>query len=249
MTATGNGGAITGTLNVSGWAGSALAFDWPGVNFQGVSEGSTGNNPWPVKVINNSGQALAGLSYAFTGGVNYQSGAFTINDPNNCFGNTLAAGANCSFNIVPTPQTSQTLGAYTATLVVSAGGYSTYGLPVSGTANAGGLSINWNQNQQDGVSTIDFGPQNTVGQQSGPWPITVYNNTPTAETLTLTPSLGVFTIDGSNNSCASSVPAGGSCTFGLDFTPTAVTSYQGTLTITGSVSGSYTFNTWGTANK
>lgn len=244
ITASGNSGAVTGSLSVSGWAGSALGFNWPFVTFQAVPQGSIGNSPWPVTVTNYSGQALTGISYNFTGVNNYVSGAFTL--ANTC--STLAAGASCTFDVIPTPQSGQATGAYSATLVISgtgsSGSFSTYALSVSGTAISGGYSINWNQDQQAGVSTIDFGPQNTANATAGPWPITVYNNTPTAETLTLAPSLGVFTPGQSN---CSGVAAGSSCSFNLYFTPAAIQSYQGTLTITGSVSGSYTFNTWGQA--
>jgi subtilase family serine protease len=245
MSASGNSGAVTATLPVSGWASAPLGFNWPFIAFQAVAVGATGSNPWPVTVTNYSGQSLSGLNYIFTGVNNYQSGAFSLTGT--C--PALAAGASCTFNILPTPQAGQSAGAYSATLTVGNGSLNSYPLSVSGAAIASGFAINWNQDQQAGVSTIDFGPQNTKNVTAGPWPITVYNNTLTAETLTLTPSLSQFTIAAGNNSCASSVPAGGSCVFGLDFTPTADTSYQGTLTITGSASGSYIFNTWGGANK
>jgi len=249
LTATGNSGAVTGTLSLGGWAATALGFNWPFLTFQGVSQGATGTNPWPVTVTNYSGSTLTGLSYTFTGGTNYQSGAFTITDPNNCFGNTLAAGASCVFNVLPSPQSSQSVGAYSATLVVSgtsgAATLSSYSLNVSGVANAGGLAINWNQDQQNGTSTIDFGPQNTKNVTAGPWPITVYNNTSSVQTLTLTPSLSQFTTDVTT---LTNVPAGGSAVFNLYFTPTATTSYQGTLTVTGT-GCTYSFNIWGGANK
>jgi hypothetical protein len=245
MTASGNSGAVTGTLNVGGWAGSALNFNWPFVTFQSVVQGATGANPWPVTVTNNSGQALSGITYTFTGVTNYVSGAFTLT--NTC--STLAAGASCTFDIVPSPQSGQTAGAYSATLAVSGSGtsvsFSSTPLSVSGTAIAGGYSINWNQDQQAGVSTIDFGPQNTANEKAGPWPITVYNSTPSTQTLTLTPSLSQFTTD---SSTCTNVASGSSCSFNLYFTPTADTSYQGNLTIAG---GGFTciINTWGGANK
>jgi hypothetical protein len=245
MTASGTGG-IAGTLGVSGWAGSALNFNWQSLSFPNEPVGSTGTNPWPVTVYNTSGQALTGVTYNWVPGTNYVSGAFTLT--NTC--STLAAGASCVFDVVSSPQAGQdTLGAYSATLVVSGTGtsgiLSSYALPVSGKAVAGGLSINWNQNQQGGVSTIDFGPQ-AQNVTVGPWPITVYNNTPTAETLTLTPSQ-YFSTGGST---CTAVPAGGSCLFNLYFDPTTLGVFHtGTLTVTGDVSGSYTFNTWGQANR
>jgi len=241
MTASGNSGAVTGSLTVGGWAASALGFNWPFVNFQPQSVGSTGTNLWPVTVTNYSGQALTGLTYTFTGVSNYQTGAFTLT--NTC--SSLAAGASCTFDVAPSPVSGQS-GAYSATLVVSGNGLSSYALTVSGNAiAASGFSINWNQDQQAGVSTIDFGPQNVENATAGPWPITVYNNTTSTQDLTLSPSLSVFTTGQSN---CTGVPIGGSCSFNLYFTPTALQVYQGTLTITGSVSGSYTFNTWGQSN-
>jgi len=229
-----------------------LSFNWPFLNFQGVSQGSVGTAPWPLTVTNSSSQPLTNLSYAFTGVTNYVAGAFSIVDTNNCFGATLNAGASCTFNVVPSPNSAQPLGSYSATLTVSgtgtSGTLSSYALPVSGVVNVGGLSINWNQDQQtasDGsgltYSTLDFGAQNAVGVQSGPWPITVYNNTPSVQTLTLTPSLPVFTTD---SSTCSNVAAGASCSFNLYFTPSAAQTYQGTLTISGSAC-TYSFNTWG----
>jgi sugar lactone lactonase YvrE len=248
MTATGNSGAITGSLAVGGWAGSALAFNWPFLNFQPVPQGSTGTNPWSVTVTNYSSQALTGLTYSFSGVNNYVSGAFTLT--NIC--STLAAGASCTFDVVPTPQSSQTVGGYSATLVVSGTGsmtFSSYALTVSGAAIAGGYSINWNQDQQNGVSTIDFGPQNTKNVTAGPWPITVYNNMPSTETLTFTetPGLNATFTTGQSSSCTG-VVSGGSCSFNLYFTPAADTEYQGTMTISDGTN-SYTFNTWGGANK
>jgi hypothetical protein len=242
MTASGNSGAITGSLNVSGWAASALAFNWPFATFQSQAQGTTGTNPWPVTVTNYSGQALSGLSYTFTGVTNYVSGAFTLT--NTC--STLAAGASCTFDILPSPLSGQTVGAYSAALVVSGNGYSSYPFTVSGVVGVGGFSINWNQDQQAGVSTIDFGPQNTKNVTAGPWPITVYNNTSSMQAMTLSPSLSVFT---AGDSTCSDVASLSECSFNLYFTPTSDTSYTGTLTITGSAGGSYTFNTWGGANK
>jgi len=249
-TSTTTSASYSNSIAVTGLAvSSSLSFNWPFVNFQPQIQGSTGTNLWPVTVTNQSGQTLTGVTYTFTAGANYQNNSFTLT--NTC--STLATGASCTFDIAPSPVSGQSAGTYSATLVVSGMGgavsYNSSPLSVTDIVIPSGYAINWNQDQQGGISTIDFGPQNTKNIQSGPWPITVYNNTPTVETLTLTPSLNVFTIDASNNTCTSSIPAGGSCSFGLDFKPTADTSYQGTLKITGSVSGSYTFNTWGGANK
>jgi hypothetical protein len=241
LTASGNSGAVTGTLGVGGWAAAALGFNWPFVTFQSQPIGSTGTNLWPVTVTNYSGSTISSLSYNFTGVSNYQSGAFTLS--NTC--SSLAPGASCTFDIAPSPVSGQSVGAYSATLVVSGNGLSSPALSVSGAALQGGYTINWNQDQQASVSTIDFGPQNTANVTAGPWPITVYNNTGGTHTLTITPSLGVFTY---NSSTCTNVASGSSCSFNLYFTPTADTYYNGTLTVSDGTN-SYTFNTWGGANK
>ena len=241
MTASGNSGAVTGTLSAGGWAAAALGFNWPFVTFQNQPIGSTGTNLWPVTVTNYSGSTVSGLSYNFTGVTNYQSGAFTLT--NTC--SSLAPGASCTFDIAPSPVSGQSASNYSAQLVVSGSGLSSPALSVSGTATAGGYSINWNQDQQAGMSTIDFGPQNVKNVTAGPWPITVYNNTGATHSLTITPSLGVFTYDSS--SCTN-VASGASCSFNLYFTPTADTYYNGTLAVSDGTN-SYTFNTWGGANK
>jgi len=241
----------TVTLPVSGIAlSNSLVFNWPKVTFPAQITGTTGTNPWPVVVTNLTGQTLTGVTYTLTGVSNYQAGAFTL--ANTC--STVAAGSSCIFNIAPTPLSSQSGGAYSASLVVSGTGgstpYSSPALTVSGSVITGGYTINWNQDQQlasDGSGktypTIDFGPENAASVASGPWPITIYNNTAAVETLTLTPSLSVFTV---LNSTCTSVPVGGSCTFNLYFTPTALQVYRGTLLISG---GGYstTINTWGQA--
>jgi hypothetical protein len=241
LTVSGNSGAVTGTLSAGGWAAAALGFNWPFVTFQNQPIGSTGTNLWPVTVTNYSGSTISSVSYTFTGVTNYQSGAFTLT--NTC--SSLAPGASCTFYIAPSPVSGQATGDYSATLVVSGSGLSSPALSVSGKATEGGYSINWNQDQQAGVSTIDFGPQNTKNVTAGPWPITVYNNTGATHTLTITPSLGVFTYDSS--SCTN-VASGTSCVFNLYFTPTADQYYNGTLTVSDGTT-SYTFNTWGGANK
>jgi phosphotransferase system HPr-like phosphotransfer protein len=241
MTATGNSGAVVGTLTAGGWAAAALGFNWPFVTFQNQPIGSMGTNLWLVTVTNYSGSTVSGLTYSFIGQTNYQSGAFTLT--NTC--SSLAPGASCTFDIAPSPVSGQSAGAYSAQLVVSGSGFSSPALSVSGSATEGGYSINWNQDQQGGTSTIDFGPQNTKNVTAGPWPITVYNNTGSTNTLTITPSLGVFTYD---SSTCTNVASGVSCSFNLYFTPTADQYYNGTLTVSDG-SNSYTFNTWGGANK
>jgi hypothetical protein len=190
--------------------------------------------------VNDAGQAL--LAPVIT------AAALHSDTTDSCSGQTLAPGASCNFTVNFSPLaaditqsgTNVISGSMTAT---ANSGTLSASLPVSGWASAGGYSINWNQDQQAGVSTIDFGPHNTHGVTSGPWPITVYNSTLSTQTLTLTPSLGVFTVI--SNTCTN-VPSYGSCTFGLDFTPQSVTTYQGKLTISGG-GYSYIFNTWGQA--
>jgi sugar lactone lactonase YvrE len=244
MTASGNAGAITGTLPVSGWAAPGLVFNWPFVTFPAQIVGTTGNNPWPVTVTNLTGQNLTSIFYNMNAVQNYLGTSFTLN--NTC--SSLGVGASCTFNVLPSPISGEQAGPMQASLVVTgttatSQSFNSPALSISSAVIQGGFSINWNQDQQDGVSTIDFGPQNTGGVTSGPWPITVFNNTSSTQFLSLSPNLGVFTV---GQSTCNGVPAGGSCSFNLYFTPTGVQTYRGTLNIA-SGGYSYTFKTWGQA--
>ena len=242
-TLTATASTYTATLPVSGVAqSSALSFNWPFLNFTPTFAVGSVSPAWPVTMTNQSGTSTT------VNDINFSDASFTLSN-DNCTGQTLAAGASCMFSVLFSPISADITQGGTNVIsgTMTASGNSgavTGALTVGGWGGASGYTINWNQDQQAGVSTIDFGPQNTANVTSGPWPITVYNNTSTVETLTLAPSLSVFTTGQSN---CTNVAAGGACTFNLYFTPTAVQHYQGTLTITGSVSGSYTFNTWGQA--
>lgn len=241
-------GICSSSLAMQGTGYARLTFNWPWVTLQAAIAGTTTpvGNQWPVTVTNNTGYVISNLAYSFQGVSGYLSGSFST--PNNpC--TSLAANSSCTFNVAASPLPNQVGGPYSATLTVGgvdAGGTSDYTvpLPVSSSVIPATYSINWNQDQQGGVSTIDFGPNNAANQTAGPWPITVYNNTPFTETLTLTTSLSVFTTD---SSTCTNVASGSACTFNLYFSPTADQVYHGTLTISGG-GYNYTFNTWGQAN-
>src|ERR1041384_1056409 len=75
-------------------------------------------------------------------------------------------------------------------------------------------------------------PQQTVGVQSGPQIVTLSNKNKTAlqVTTTITPTTD-FTF---TTNCAATIPANGTCTISVFFTPTAPGTRTATLTVTDS---------------
>jgi hypothetical protein len=234
----------TFTLPLSGVAKSGITINWPLINFAPVAQGATGT-AWPVKITNNTNLVITPTATLGS------TTNFSITSP--C--TTIAANGSCTFNVVPNPAAATPAGAISTTLTVTgvdtnSVNYTAGTINVTGTVTAAGYSINWNQDQQAGVSTIDFGVNAAAPSTPyGPWPITVLNNTGAAQTLTLTPTSNISGADFSVSAgtCATPVAAGGTCTFNLSFNaPTAASLYRDTLTISDTSSAySYTFNIWG----
>ena len=160
-----------------------------------------------------------------TGPLTITSVSITGTDPEyfaetNTCGTTVAAGANCTINVTFTPQYN---GTQTATLSISddaAGSPQT--IPVSGV----GTSV------QLVPSSLTFGDQ-TVGTTSAAQTVTVTNEMPK---ITLSMSSITFTGDdpgdfAETNTCGSGVPALGSCTISVTFSPAA----EGTRTASMSI--------------
>jgi parallel beta-helix repeat protein len=76
-------------------------------------------------------------------------------------------------------------------------------------------------------SALTFGPQAT-GSTSAAQTVTVSNPTSAAAPVTSIAATGDFA---QSSTCGTSIPAGGSCTVGVTFTPTASGSRTGTLTV------------------
>jgi parallel beta-helix repeat protein len=98
-------------------------------------------------------------------------------------------------------------------------------------------------------SALGFGSVAT-GATSAPQTVTVSNPTASAATVASISAAGDFAVSnaGQSHACGGSIPANGSCTVGVTFTPTAAGSRTGTLTITaGGVTNTVALSGTGTA--
>jgi 6-phosphogluconolactonase (cycloisomerase 2 family) len=177
-------------------------------------------SPPQTVTLSNAGSAslvIAGISIT---GLNSSDFAQT----NDC-GNGLLAGANCQINVTFTPSA---VGARSATLSVSD---NASGSPQ--TASLSGLGV-----QMVGViltpASLDFGDQ-MVGTPSSPLPVTLQNNQSVSLTISSITTSGDYS---QTNNCGGSVPANGSCTINVVFTPSTAGVRNGTLTVTDNGPGS-----------
>lgn len=106
-----------------------------------------------------------------------------------------------------------------------------------GASNASGVSLYQaaTTTATPSPTSIAFGNQPT-GTTSGAQTVVLTNNGPNALTITSTASSpSQF---GQTNTCSGSIAAGATCSIQVTFSPTAATSYSGTLTLTNSASNS-----------
>ncbi len=246
-------GTVTGAMNIAAGAGfvinpasvqlngnALLPSVTPSpLNFGDVGLGTTptqlltvdnGNNinsnslAFPISAITVSG---AGYSRVNTG--TFPAGAL------NC-GASLDPGAKCSVKV----QFSRTAGAVPTTVtgsVVIKGN----ALGVTTITPAGGLVLTARSVAKALTATVapsplDFGNQ-TAGTTSASQALTL-TNTGNASLTGLTyafggGSTGIFTQPSAGGTCGNTLAAGASCTFNVQFSPTALGSYSRTLTITG----------------
>jgi hypothetical protein len=172
--------------------------------------------------VQNSGTVAANITGVTIGGANPSDFSIT----NNC-GSTLSAGAECSIYVYFTPVS---VGSFSASIFVAdnaTGSPQTVTLTGTGIAALPALSLT--------PATLSF--SGTVGA------------TPTLQTATLT-NTGNITLNITNvaisgagfsiaaTNCGGSLNAGANCATLVEFTPTAATSYAGTLTVTDNLTGS-----------
>jgi hypothetical protein len=226
-------GTQTATLAVSDAAGSPTSVALTGT---GATPGALSLSPGTqdfgtvavgaasqatVFTVANTGQSpTAALALAITG---QEAAEFTLGS-DLCSGKTLAGGASCTVGVTFSPTAA---GAATATLTASAAG-------LAGTATAS-LSATAAPPAAFALSpaTYDFGSiaqGSTTAQQA----FTVKN---TGGTASGTASVAVgganaadFVI--ASNGCTAPVPAGGTCSFSLTFTPSSTSAESATVTVT-----------------
>jgi len=169
---------------------------------------------------NNETVALTISSIGFTG---TNAGDFSQTDT--C-GGSVAAKSTCTITVTFTPSI---IGAESATLNVnSVGNPSTVSATLTGTGIAQVTTT---------PASINFGSVK-VGTSSKSYNVTLKNNLTSALAFT-TSFTGADPGDFSaTNSCSGSVPAKGSCTIGVVFTPTATGSRTATLDVNDSANNS-----------
>jgi hypothetical protein len=168
--------------------------------------------------------AAVSFTAASVSGAN--AGDFSISS-NTCTGSVAPGSCQVGVTFQPT-----TAGAKSASLVIAnAAGNKTVALSGTGTsvASGGQLSVR---------STVSF-PDTSVGTQTGSSLVTVTNigGSPVAVSGVTSSNASEFPL--ANNNCAGvSVPAGGTCQFGVAFKPAAGGARSSTISITSNGAGS-----------
>jgi hypothetical protein len=173
-----------------------------------------------VEVANTGSLPLAVTSIAMGGA---DQGDFSETD--DCVGapaGSIAVGANCTVNVVFTPQAADAERSAVMTIYANVyGGQLTVDLSGMGTAATGAVTLN--------PDPLSFQPVE-VGATSAPLPLTVTNSTSAAVAVTSIAAAAPFSI--SSNACAtSSLAANSSCQVEVEFAPTAAGAATGLLTL------------------
>jgi hypothetical protein len=147
------------------------------------------------------------------------SGDFTLSS-NGCNGTLLAPAANCVVSVVFTP--SQT-GTRTGTLTITDAAYNS---PQTVSLTGKGILVK----PTFSATHLSFGDE-PVDVPSAPQTITLTNPNLVPLSVTSVVPSGDFTL--TNDTCSgSSVPAGGTCSFGVIFTPSQIGSRSGKIIVT-----------------
>ncbi|HEY1937258.1 MAG TPA: choice-of-anchor D domain-containing protein [Candidatus Angelobacter sp.] len=218
-------GTRTGSLSIAGnFTGSApfLSLKGTGQALQGTvsptamnfqTQVSTTSAPQTVTLTNSGDLSLSISSIATTAG---------FAQTNTC-GSSLAAGLSCTVSVTFTPTVT---GVQVGSLTFNTNSTTPVGpvsLSGSGTVVAPSFS----------PTLLVFGAQ-TIGTTSGSQSVTLNNSNTVPLSLTAIGAGGDFS---QTNNCGSSLPAGGSCTVNVSFTPTGRGTRTTFITATGSFPG------------
>jgi len=201
-----NAGSGVQTIILTG-VGTTISTAPSSLTFSSQQVG-TPSSSLPVVITNEGSTAVNLWQIAFVGA---NAGDFSRSNTSTC-GNSLGAGANCTVNIIFTPEAA---GSRTASLMISDdGGGSPQAVPVAGTGTSGAAA-------RLSISTLVFGEQ-AVGTTSSAQRVVLTNkgSAPLAigsMTVAVTTSRD-FVL---TNTCGSSLAAGASCTIEIRFTPHA----------------------------
>ncbi len=207
-------GSLTASLDGTGLTPGALTLTPATLAFPTTATGAS-SSPSSVSVQNTGGAPVT-LGSATIGGTNTTD--FTIASGNSCTG-SLAANATCTLPVVFNPVQN---GPRAATLQLAssiAGSPSTVNLTGNAVSPAS-LSLS--------PSSLTF-PNTPVSSNSAAQSITVTNSGGVAAELGAPSVSADYTITG--NTCGSTLPASGSCSIAIEFSPTATGSQAGLLTV------------------
>lgn len=203
----------------------AVSFSAPSLSFGDQNVGST--SPAQSATMSNSGSAPLSITGITVIGAN--SGDFAETNtciPNGSSSATLAPTASCTISVTFSPSAT---GSRSATVnVTDNAGDSPQAINLTGTGTAPSVSLS--------PSSLTFSPQ-LVGTSSAPQTVTL-NNTGTGNL-----SISGIATSGNFSETNTCIPAGGtsgtlasgaSCSISVSFTPTAMGSSTGALTVTDS---------------
>jgi len=211
----------TQSASLTGTGAAARATLTPAsADFGSVNTGSLSAKTFTLANAGNAALTITSVSIAGT-----NAASFTIGS-NSC-GSTLAAGASCTVTVTFAPTTTGTASAVlTVTDVVGAQNAALTGMGTTPTVPQAALS----------PTSASFGNVN-VGSTGSVQTFTVANAGNAALTISSVSVSGtnssMFMIG--SNTCGSSLSAGGTCSIGVSFKPTAVGTVSATLSVVDSV--------------
>ncbi len=213
LTVTDNNNGTPASTQVVPLAGVGLGAPAVSLSASALSFGS--------QVVNTTSAAQT-VTVTNSGTATLTLGSITASGPfaqTNACGSSLAAGATCAISVTFAPTTAGSA-VGSVTLVDNAGNSpQTISLTGTGvTAPVASLS----------PANLTFSTQ-AVGTTSAPQTVTLTN---TGSATLIIAGITASANFGETNNCGSSVPAGGNCSIGVTFTPTAAGNLYGMLTVT-----------------
>ncbi len=216
----------TVALNGTGVQPAAIGVNPSGLTFAAQQVGLA-SSPLTLTVTNTGGAPMANVGFAIPGSQVSGSPAsfFTVGSTTcpTASGATLAAGSNCTVQVIFTPLAG---GGIAAAIVVSSStlGVAQVTVPLNGTAQiASGLTVTPTQ--------LSFGIL-SLGQSSAVQTVTVTNTSTIAAsgfTVVVSGQIGSSQFSVVQSACSGSLAAGASCMVGVIFAPTATGATTGVL--------------------
>ncbi len=221
-------GAATGTLTVSDILNASQTVPLSGTGLAppvfvvsptiltfATQQVGTGSAASTLTVTNGGGAPMSNVGFQLSGpaAANFLLGTTTC-------GASLASAASCTVQVIFAPTAS---GGAAAVLTVSSStlGVKALDVPLNGTGlAAAGLNVS--------PSQLGFAPQ-AVGQASAPQTVTITDSGGVAGSGLKLSVTGPFSL--TQNTCATTLASGASCTTGVVFTPSSQGALLGALTI------------------